>query len=135
MCGRDPFSICERYDWLIVVVFFPFFAALLRPLATSSCMARTISSCVMGRPRPRSDPSTSLRYRIFSPSLIVTISDRHIYIANCNICQEVDVLTGQWDRGGLGCSLFECRGGRPRPPRGAKATRPDGIRHIRRRHF
>src|SRR5690242_9690134 len=33
-------------------------------------MARTSSSCVIGRPSPRRDPSTSRKYRIFSPSFM-----------------------------------------------------------------
>src|SRR5438094_1463193 len=61
MCGREPFSICEIYDWLMV-------------LPISLRMPRTSSSCVIGRPKPRSEPSTSRRYRIFSATLITQIA-------------------------------------------------------------
>src|SRR5215831_8746660 len=37
-------------------------------------MARTTSCCVMSRPRPRRLPSTSRRYRNFSPSVILQIA-------------------------------------------------------------
>src|SRR5258706_2420904 len=57
-CGRVPLSICERYDWL-------------KALPNSFLMARVISCCVMARPKPRRLPSTSLTYRIFSPSFIL----------------------------------------------------------------
>src|ERR1044071_3364049 len=61
-CGREPLSICERYDWLIL------------PPRSSLWMASMTSCCVMARPRLRRVPSTSLRYRIFSPSFILQIA-------------------------------------------------------------
>src|SRR5580692_7331241 len=74
---------------------FPVPRVLPRPLPSSSRMARTNSSCVMGRPRPRSEPSTSRRYRIFSPSFTGPpsrcIPDSNIYIAICDYCQELYV--------------------------------------------
>src|SRR5258708_35198106 len=47
----------------------------------------------MARPKPRKEPSTSRRYRIFSPSLMFPYCD--IYIAICDITQEVDVASFQ----------------------------------------
>src|SRR5208283_1980452 len=58
MCGRAPFSICERYAWL-------------RPRPISFFMAATTSDWVMGRLRPRSEPSMMRRERSLSPRVMV----------------------------------------------------------------
>ena len=73
-CGRAPLSICDRYDWLM-------------DFRSSFLIARTTSCCVISRSSPRSAPSTSRRYRIFSPSFIIAIC--YIIIAICDIIQEI----------------------------------------------
>src|SRR5208283_5775217 len=57
MCGRAPFSICERYAWL-------------RPRPSSRFIAATTSDWVMGRFRPRSEPSMMRRERSLSPRVM-----------------------------------------------------------------
>src|SRR5579863_2540918 len=50
-------------------------------LPVSFFKARTISCCVISRPRPRSVPSTSLRYRSLTPS-VIAICNNYITIRN-----------------------------------------------------
>src|SRR4051812_32195810 len=73
-CGRAPLSICDKYPWLSVC-------------PTSCFNASAISFCVISRSMPRRVPSTSRKYRNFSPSFILRIA---ILILQCAICQELD---------------------------------------------
>src|SRR5208283_638023 len=80
MCGRAPFSICERYAWL-------------RPRPSSFFMAATTSDWVMGRFRPRSEPSMMRRERSLSPRVMIaglsSIAICKMYIAICNLSREI----------------------------------------------
>src|SRR5450759_5197946 len=107
-CGRAPLSICERYDWLMF---------LLSP----SRMASTTSCWVMARPNPRSVPSTSRRYRIFSPSFILLIA---IFILQYaifvkNFIRSVFIALATSPETPRGARAHECDRARARVPHGA----------------
>src|SRR5208283_2996852 len=80
ICGRAPFSICERYAWL-------------RPRPSSFFMAATTSDWVMGRLKPRSEPSMMRRERSLSPRVmgksLSSIAICKLYIAICNVSREI----------------------------------------------